>query len=283
MLAPNDTAAPLANSVVPTGSTETPLTVPSGEQTGAKINVDIDVTADKVADFVLDLNACQSVVKLGGSGRYNLKPVVTATARLSDAGMRVIGYVDPALAAATTTVSAQLNGQSIKSSPPDATGKFVLYPVPAGSYDIVVASQGRATAVLTGVPVTTTAITTINTALTPIAPPPSVMRTVSGFVTTTGSNAIPDATLRALQTSTVTQVTVGSARVDGSTGSYSLALPAAAPLKAAYVAGGTVAFLPNSAAAGQYTLEAAVPGKTAQSVPADVSATNALKSFTFAP
>jgi len=78
--------------------------------------------------------------------------VVTVVPRLSDAGMRVVGYVAPALAGANTSVSVQLNGVLVKSTPPDATGKFVLYPVPAGTYDLVVNAEGRVTATITGVP-----------------------------------------------------------------------------------------------------------------------------------
>ena len=54
VLAPNTTAAPLANSVTPTGGAETELTTPSAQQTGLKLNVNLDVPAGKVADFSLE-------------------------------------------------------------------------------------------------------------------------------------------------------------------------------------------------------------------------------------
>ena len=72
ILGANDSNTPLANSVLPTGGSETALTTPSGQQSGAKLNVDIDVAAGKVADFVLDFDACKSVVTRGNSGGYNL-------------------------------------------------------------------------------------------------------------------------------------------------------------------------------------------------------------------
>ena len=135
VLVDNSSTTPLANSVVPTGGSETALDTPSAQQSGLKINVDIDVAADQIADVVIDFDACKSVVKRGNSGRYNLKPVLTATALVSDAGMRVVGYVDPALGLSSTLVSVQASGVPVKATVPDTTGKFVLYPVPAGTYD----------------------------------------------------------------------------------------------------------------------------------------------------
>ena len=44
--------------------------------------VQIDVAPGQMADFVLDFDACKSVVTAGNSGRYNLKPVVSVIPRL---------------------------------------------------------------------------------------------------------------------------------------------------------------------------------------------------------
>ena len=256
VLAPNDAANPLANSVVPSGGTETALTTPSGQQSGLKMNVDIDVAADKIADVVLDFDACKSVVKRGNSGQYNLKPVITVVPVISDAGLRVIGYVDPALGTATTQVSVQAAGVPVKATAPDATGKFVLYPVPVGTYDLVVTSSGRVNAVMTGVPVVSTAFTTLNSASIPISPPVATVRSVTGTITpVTG-------TVRALQPLTGgPTVEVAWGAVDAVSGAFSFSLPIEAPVKAAYVANpATLTFTPDAAAAGKYTLEAASAG-----------------------
>jgi len=256
VLAPNDAANPLANSVVPTGGTETALTTPSAQQSGLKMNVDIDVAADKIADVVLDFDACKSVVKRGNSGQYNLKPVITVVPVLSDAGLRVIGYVDPALGTANTQVSVQAAGVPVKAAAPDATGKFVLYPVPVGTYDLVVTSSGRVTAVMTGVPVVSTAFTTLNSATIPISPPVATMRSVTGTITpVTG-------TVRALQPLTGgPTVEVAWGAVDALSGAFSFSLPIEAPVKTAYVANpATLTFTPDATAAGKYTLEAASAG-----------------------
>jgi hypothetical protein len=65
VLTPNDAANPLANSVTPTGGVETAVSTPSGAQSGLKMNVDIQVDTDKVADFALDFDTCRSFCPAG--------------------------------------------------------------------------------------------------------------------------------------------------------------------------------------------------------------------------
>lgn len=275
VLSPNDSTHPLANSVTPTGSSETALTTPSGQQSGLKTNIDIDIAADKVADFVLDFNVCKSIVKRGNSGQYNLKPVLTVLPRLSDAGMRIVGYVDTTLPPATTTVSAQVGGAPVRATPPDSTGKFVLYPLPAGNYDLVVNAQGHVTALVTGVPVLTTAYTYVNTTTSRISPPTATARTLSGTVST-GVDPI-DSVVRALKLynggPTVEMAAVPVNSVDGT---YSFNLPAEAPIRAAYAAATTPLMFaadPTSPT-GRYTLEVTFSG-TVKTQVVDISAGSA--------
>ncbi len=277
VLAPNDATHPFANSVVPTGGSETALTTPSAQQSGLKMNVQIDVPANKIADVVLDFDACKSVVKRGNSGQYNLKPVIIVVPVLSDAGLRVVGYLDPTLAAVSTQVSLQQAGVVVKATAPDATtGKFVLYPVPVGSYDLVVTSAGHATVVITGVPVVDTAFTTLNGTATPFAAPASATRTVTGTVTPATS------TVRALQPLTGgPTIEAAWAGVDATSGAFSVDLPIAAPLRAAYVASpATPTFAPDTPVAGKYTLEAASAGAT-KTQPIDANAAVPPVTFTF--
>ena len=276
VLAANDASHPLANSVVPTGGAETALTTPSAQQSGIKLNVDIDVAADKVADVVLDFNACKSVVTRGKSGQYNLKPVIAVTPVLSDAGLRVVGYVDPLIALGSTTVSVQSGGVPVKATVPDATGKFTLYPVPTGNYELVVTAAGRVTAVMTGVPVVATAYTYVNTPALAVLPPVATARTVSGTVTPA------TATVRALQTlNGGPTIEAAWVPVDATSGAFSTALPIEAPVRAAYAVNpSTLAFTADPAAAGKYTLEAASAGAT-KTQTVDASATVPPVTFTF--
>lgn len=257
VLAPNTASNPFANSVVPTGGRETALDTPSAAQSGLKINVNLDVPPQQVLDVVLDFDACKSVVRRGNSGRYNLKPVLTATPRLSDAGLRVIGWVDPALAAPTTLVSIQSSGHVLKSTLPAADGRFVLYPVPTGAYDLVITADGRATGVMPAVPVTDTAYTVVNSAAVPLAPPlaASAPRAVSGTLTpTTG-------TVRALlpMTGGLT-IEQAFAPVDGDSGAFTFSLPTVPAVTTPYAPNPTTFTWTPQPTAGLYTLEAQFGG-----------------------
>ena len=258
VLAANDAGNPMANAIVPTGGAETALTTPSGAQSGLKMNVGIDVAANQLADFVLDFDACKSFVKLGNANRFLLKPVIRVLPRVTT-GMAVVGYVSPALAA-TTTVSVQTNGTVVKSTPPDGNGKFVLYPVEVGTYDLVISAQGRATAIVTGVPVTETAFTTINLSSAPIEPPASAMHMASGTVATPVDPV--DAAVSAVKKYTGgPNVVVADGPVDGTTGTFGYSLPSAPPVKTAYMpSAGSWSFTADAAStAGKYTLVAATP------------------------
>lgn len=275
----------MANSLVPSGGSERPMETPSGTQTGLKMNVDIEVAANQLADFVIDFDACRSVVHAGHSGRYLLKPVLSVMPRVTTASNAVEGYVAGAVAAGTTSVSLQKEGAVVRATVPGSNGRFLLSQVPAGVYDLVVRADGRATAVMTGVPVAGTAITVANPSTAPFDPPPSTMRTASGNVVTSGSAAIPDATVRALQTAGATKVELVSRHVDADTGAYSFSLPVAAPVKTAYVAAATsLTLAEESASAGKYTLEVAVPGKNVQTAGIDLTSEDDTgRTFGFAP
>jgi len=277
LLAPNDAAAPLANSVTPVGGAETALNTPSAVQSGLKMNVDIEVRADQVADLVLDFDACRSVVKLGHSGGFNLKPVISVLPRVSDAANRVIGYVLPALAG-STTVSAQVAGVPVKSTVPDASGKFVLAPLAIGSYDVVVSATGRSTALVTGVPVSATANTVLNADTAPIAPPVSAMRLAAGLVTLTPAIAPIEAMVLARKAYTGgPTVEIAAMPVDGLTGAFSLLLPSAAPVRANYAAGATTLVFSADTAmpTGKYSLVASA-GAASKTLAIDLSSADAL-------
>jgi hypothetical protein len=278
VLAANDSTNPLANSVVPTGGSEVALTTPSGLQTGLKMNIDIDIAANKMADFVLDFDACKSVVRAGASGSYLLKPVVSVIPHFVSG---VLGYVDASLASGTTSVSVQQAGVVVKSTAPDSTGKFLLEPVAPGTYDLVLSAAGHATAVVTGVVVATDTVTSLNTSSSGLNPPTSTSGTAAGAVAT-GVSPI-DATVNAMQTLTGGDtIEVAGAQVDAA-GAYSFALATGAPVVAPYVAApGTLSFAADSAVAGKYTLAAISGGVTKTAGPISItSGATVTTNFTF--
>jgi len=269
VLSPNNAANPLANSVTPTGGNETAVSTPSGSQSGLKMNVDIEVEANKVADFALDFDTCRSFVRLGNSG-YLLKPVIAVIPRISD-GARVTGQVALPIATTVTSVSLQLNGEPVRSTPPDSTGNFVLYPVPVGVYDLVVTAPGRATATITGVPVAATGSTTVNLASAPIDPPASAMRSASGVIST-GASPVDAVAGVTKQYVGGPLVSVAAGPVNGSTGAFSFSLPASAPVRTAFAASApSLAFtVDGGLPTGKYTLVGKA-GVTVKTLEFDVS------------
>jgi hypothetical protein len=126
-----------------------------------------------------------------------------------------------------------------------------------GQYDLVVSAAGRVTAVITGVPVVTTAYTTLNNASLPIAPPVSAAQRVAGTVNPA------DASVRALQTlSGGPTVEVAWANVNVVTGGFEMLLPIGAPVRTAFTSIGpfSLGFTADAAAAGLYSIEAGLDG-----------------------
>jgi hypothetical protein len=278
VLASNTGADPLANSVVPTGGEETALKTPSAQQSGLKANVDITVAANQLADFVIDFDACKSVVKAGNSGQYILKPVIQVVPNYISG---VAGFVDLSLAGGSTVVSLEQDGLVVKSTVPDLTGQFVLEPVAPGTYDLVITAPGRTTAVVTGVVVADALVTDVNAASADIMLPDSAAGTVAGTVTT---GVVPvDANLAASQLlAGGTMIEVGALPADADTGAYAFTLPVAAPIVAPYVAGTALAFAPDTSAAGLYSLSASAGGAVkSAALPVLTTGATLTQSFTF--
>ncbi|MBA3771798.1 MAG: DUF4382 domain-containing protein [Ramlibacter sp.] len=278
----------MANAVQPTGGALTALDTPSGQQSGLKLQAHFDVAPGQMADLVLDFDACKSVVKAGNSGKYNLKPVISILPRVNTG---IHGYVTTTLSLSSTTVAAQVNGATIRSTAPDSTGKFSIPYLSTGTYTLVVMSDGRATAVVTGVPVGT-GTTVVSGTATAIAPPLSTMADVTGAATLTSvsgggttTTAITDATVQASQALTGgPAVVIASQAIDPELGTYRFRLPVGAPVKAAFVSSGAaLSFAADAAAAGKYTIRAETPGRATQDKPADISGGSVNVNFSYGP
>jgi hypothetical protein len=258
VLAGNETGANvLANSVQPTGGSEIALTTPSGQESGVKLQSNFDVANGQTTDLVLDFDACKSVVQAAGPAAYHLKPVISAMPRVASA---IQGAVTGTLATGSTTVSAQLNGATVRSTTPDSRGNFSIPFLQPGTYTLVIASDGSATGVITGVPVGSGA-TEVSTAASAIALPASSMSEITGaFSSSTDAapavtSAFTDAEVRAVQVLTGGEsIEVRSRQADGVLGTYSLKVPQAAPVKAAYTASGPLSFTPDTVGASNYSL-----------------------------
>jgi hypothetical protein len=251
VLAENTTAR-TANSVTLLDGTVVPLTTPSAQQSGLKIKADFTVARDTTTPMLLDFDACKSIVVAGNSGQYILKPVVRFTTKAAGS---VQGYVSTTMSLTATSVSAQQGGSIVRSTRPDAAGKFTLAYLPAGTYTVVITSDNRATGVVDSVPVGTSTTVLSGTA-TAIVLPTSTMGTVTGTVTA-GTTPVTDAAVTALQSIGSQLLEIASANVDFTTAAYKMALPAAQPVRATYAGAplGASAFTATGTA-GAYTLKA---------------------------
>ncbi len=240
VLAANGGAPPWANSVVLTGTaTETALKTPSGQESGYKIIGPFTVQSGTLADLVLDFNACKSIVVAGNSGKYLLKPVVTAIAEV------VSGAIS-----GTTIPSSHVYAEQQSSAGPvtvtgtvadPTTGAFTLSPIlessAGGNVDVVIVpppptptpGTGYATYIVQDVPVSADGTTSIGT-LTALAT--STINTTSGTVTVSGSPGA--ANLVADQTVTSTTRAYEITSTVTTTGSYSMPLAASGPWLGTY-------------------------------------------------
>jgi hypothetical protein len=280
-----NTGTTIDNSVVLSGTTTTteiPLVTPSAVQSGIKLINEFDVIAGQRVDLVLDFDALKSIVKRG-NGTYALKPVIRVVPTVLTG---IDGFIATSLLGSNVLVSA-VSGTVTHSTVPDAqTGEFFLAHLEAGSFDVVITADGRATAVITGVPVSnvtsTAVVTMVSTTADPITLPTSTMQTLSGTVTLNRADSIVTAFLATKQTFTSgLTVTVKSQPVDGA---YTMLLPAGAPLLGQYGTGALpISFSAQATSAGKYTAEASATGYQTQSFDIDVSAADATQDFILAP
>lgn len=173
----------------------------------------------------------------------------------------------------------------MRATPPDATGRFELYPVPVGTYDLVITASGRVNAVMTGVPVAETTSTVIGSDAVRINTSVSNLSAIASGTFAVNSSPIDiQAAVRATQSlAGGPTVEVGYSAANSMTGSYGMTLTTGAPTKLAYAAGATTfAFASDATAAGIYRLEASAPGFASQ--PIDITLPpNALNNFSFGP
>ena len=106
------------------------LTVPSGMQTGIKLNNDFDIQANTTYQLTLDFDASKSIVQTG-NGKYMLNPVIRMVSTVTSG--TISGTVLPLTANAVIwTVS---NSDTVTAFA-DATGYYKLMALPAGTYTL---------------------------------------------------------------------------------------------------------------------------------------------------
>jgi hypothetical protein len=275
-----NTGTGLANSVVPTGSTEErSLETPSALQSGIKLNGQFDVVAGEQAEIVLDFDACKSVLTRG-NGKYALKPVIKL---LPSTANGITGFVSTAQLGAGVAVSAQQGGVIISATVPDpSTGEFFLARLAPGNYDVVLTGANSATSVIATVPVATSSSKTVlSTAAAPLTLAPGVTGSIGGVATLTPASTTEAAFIAAKQSFAAGQtVTVKFQGADLASGAYTIAgLPTTAPQYALYSATLPLVFVADPASTpgtGKYRVDASATGYTSVSqAQVDISTNNA--------
>jgi len=110
-----------------------PLSTPSADQTGLKLQVHQTLQAGVLYSVLLDFDANKSIVNQG-NGTYSLKPVIrTIEAAISGS---IKGKITPIGGLAVVTATSATNISY--SSNVTATGDFMFIGLPAGTYSITV-------------------------------------------------------------------------------------------------------------------------------------------------
>lgn len=108
-----------------------PLTTPSAQQSGLKLNIDAEATPGIVYELVLDFDVAKSIVQAGKSGKYILKPVIRTF--LEAQGGNLTGVVLPD--SVNTAVLAIADGDTI-STYTSEDGGFLFRSIDPGSYQL---------------------------------------------------------------------------------------------------------------------------------------------------
>jgi len=153
------------NQVDVSGGESYPLRVP-GADNGIKLNGTFEVQEGETLRLVIDFDAGHDIVEVsqGNETEYILKPRL-ACFDLSNSGA-IVGTIDSVSAAenesARFVFKAEHPGpegrifivRRVTFLESDQTGRFVLYPVPAGAYDLVMRGINYETVIIKNVPVT---------------------------------------------------------------------------------------------------------------------------------
>jgi len=124
------------NSIVVDGQSY-PLSTPSGQTSGVKLNLNQTFAANGAYDIWIDFDAAKSILQTG-NGSYKLKPVVRAYA--TETNGRIRGYLLPA--GSTGVVYAIQGVDTFTAIPDPVDGYFRISGLPAGNYNIWVDADG---------------------------------------------------------------------------------------------------------------------------------------------
>lgn len=98
-----------------------PLTIPSGMQTGIKLNHEFDIVAGQTYELLLDFDADRSI-HVTGNGKYMMNPVIRLAVVAATGS--IAGAIDPA--SANTLVWTTMGADTVETVADHSSGAFVL-------------------------------------------------------------------------------------------------------------------------------------------------------------
>lgn len=107
-----------------------PLDIPSGAQTGLKLNHEFDIAANTLYELTVDFDAARSIHATGKT--YKMTPVVRVIAKVSSGTLS--GTISPATAKALVT--AVVGADTVSTAADTTSGAFKLMALPAGTYTV---------------------------------------------------------------------------------------------------------------------------------------------------
>ncbi len=121
------------NNTVVVNNVTYPLSTPSADQSGLKLQVHQTLQAGVLYSVLLDFDANKSIVETG-SGTYKLKPVIRTIETAISGSVK--GKITPAGTSAFVTATSSAN--LTYSSNVSATGDFIVMGLPSGIYSITI-------------------------------------------------------------------------------------------------------------------------------------------------
>jgi hypothetical protein len=119
------------NNSVKVGDKVYDLNIPSGSESGLKLQVNERFVEGVTYKILLDFDVARSIV-LTGSSQYKLKPVIRTITEAQTGAIK--GVVDPK--ESTPAIYAINGSDTLGTTYSDSTGHFLLRGIPAGTYEV---------------------------------------------------------------------------------------------------------------------------------------------------
>ena len=123
-----------------------PLTTPSAQQSGLKLNLDQDLQSGFSYTFILDWVVQESIVEAGNSGMYILRPVINVISEVNSGSISgaVVETIEESLVAMenVTVEVYTLDDILVTDTATDENGNFLVQGIAEGSYTLRISVEG---------------------------------------------------------------------------------------------------------------------------------------------